>query len=137
MSNAAAIDLNEYRSKKEEEIKLTPEETEALKAMAEQPEEVLAAFIVWIDYDGNINAASDLSLAKINPSRPATAAEMYGGCANVMKDINLQQSANLTGQVAAQNVIAGMMQATQQMQSQIQNAGLLNKLKEDNNFRNR
>lgn len=93
----------------------------------EAPEiiEAVTAFVVYLTPDGRVMADVDLN-APITAQRPPTFDDMYGMCANVMKDVTNTDSAMKT----AQATINGQLQVQAQMQQAQQNAQIQQALAE-------
>jgi hypothetical protein len=82
--------------------------------MPQEPIPVFTAFLVVIHPDGTATGMSNLDTL-VTPDHPASFNEMYGACAQVMKDITIMQ----TAQTSAQTITQAQMQMAQQaMQSQ-------------------
>lgn len=118
----AAEGLDELReeivaAQAEEPITLNEEELAALLAQhaagddsnAEPKPQVLTAFIVLIDHDGNVQAQSALDvLDSVDVSRAATFSDMYSAACHIQKDIS--------GQEVTHRVMMGIAQQAQAVQ---------------------
>lgn len=132
------VDLSEYKSEQEaiEFDSLPPEAQDKIRALAEKagvtPDEepapaktaVATAFYVYITTEGQVVAHHDFGLlANLDIQRAVSVDDIYGACANIMRDIS---SAN-----SAQATITLGQQHAEQMAQQQQSAQLMQKLPKD------
>lgn len=64
------------------------------------------AFIVFVQYDGTVQASPELD-AKFDPATTPSADDVYGACAVLQKDMAAQQN--------AQEIVSAQMRMAQQM----------------------
>lgn len=83
---------------------------------------VLTAFVVVVDYDGNVQANSDLHLLEhVEMSRPATYSDMYAAAGLIQKDIACQEtSVRVMQRIAEEAQRAQEAAMSNQMRQQMQ-----------------
>ena len=112
------LDLSTLKNKKPDLESLSEEQQAALEQMAEENpepegEQVRTAFLVVVGKDGNTVAIPDLDYAIIRDHMPSVD-EIYSAVSVVAKDIQVQETAQITTQFMQQMAAA----AQQQMQAQ-------------------
>lgn len=82
-------------------------------------QKVRTAFLVLLHEDGSAVGHTDVNLP-IEVGRVASFNDMYSGCAQVMRDVQIMQ----TNQTVVQNTVNTLMQAMQQQMEAVQTAQL-------------
>jgi hypothetical protein len=88
---------------------LSPEDEEAVAALAaahpedvpDHREPVATAFVVFVTREGQVVGSPDLNIP-IVPDRAPSPADLYGACANILKDIQAMESAQQAHQLQLQ-----------------------------------
>lgn len=82
---------------------------------------VLAAFVVILDHEGNVQASSELEiLEQVTTARPATFGDMYSAASHIQKDIQSQETTlRIMGGLAQQAAVAQQAAMAQKIQGQM------------------
>lgn len=78
-----------------------------------EPAPAVTAFLVMVNSDGKALAYSDIN-TPVRMERMASLDDMYGACAQVMRDVQILQ----TSPIVAQQVINAQMQVAEQIKQQ-------------------
>lgn len=113
-----------------EELKQKAALKELLESRESETEEVITAFLVVQNKQGQWTAYSEFADKDLSQDRTATLDDMIGGCANVQVGAQIQQTGMATVMMMEQRAMAMQQQMLQQQEAQRALAGLdLSKLR--------